>query len=241
MGSVFYAELTPSEFEQRKQEVPVAYLPLGTLEWHGEHLPLGSDALQSLGFFRRLAEQVGGLVLPPLFQGPEPLQYCQDDYYGMDIVAFPEGKPQKLTGSAYYMPIPLFEALMENILHQLRRAGFSVVVAHGHGPSVRAFRAKKSCWESRFGLILMDCWNDEDEDQELGIQTDHAGANETSLMMAMYSELVHIEKLPPMSEAKLCGVKGKDPRVYASAELGERAIRKQLAAMKEKIQAALQK
>ena len=35
MKKVLYEELLPEECVQRIQEMPVAYLPLGTLEWHG--------------------------------------------------------------------------------------------------------------------------------------------------------------------------------------------------------------
>ncbi len=35
MRKVLYEELLPEELVQRIQEMPVAYLPLGTLEWHG--------------------------------------------------------------------------------------------------------------------------------------------------------------------------------------------------------------
>ncbi|MXY83198.1 MAG: creatininase family protein, partial [Gemmatimonadetes bacterium] len=49
MEKVRYSDLLPWEFRQRLAARPVAYLPLGTLEWHGEHLPLGSDAIQSEG------------------------------------------------------------------------------------------------------------------------------------------------------------------------------------------------
>ncbi|MHA1255309.1 MAG: creatininase family protein, partial [Promethearchaeota archaeon] len=44
---VLYIELTPQEFQERLLEAPIAYLPLGTLEWHGRHLPLGADGLIS--------------------------------------------------------------------------------------------------------------------------------------------------------------------------------------------------
>ncbi|MFQ9258345.1 MAG: hypothetical protein ACLR4L_13500 [Gallintestinimicrobium sp.] len=40
MKKVLYEELLPEELVQRVQEMPVAYLPLGTLEWHGPHMPL---------------------------------------------------------------------------------------------------------------------------------------------------------------------------------------------------------
>jgi creatinine amidohydrolase len=62
-----YSDLTPAEFKDRIEKCPVAYIPLGTLEWHGDHLPLGSDGLQSEGFFKLLAKEFGGIVLPKLF------------------------------------------------------------------------------------------------------------------------------------------------------------------------------
>ena len=56
---VLYEELQPSEFVERINAFPVAYLPLGTLEWHGLHLPLGADGLQSKGVFERIAYEIG--------------------------------------------------------------------------------------------------------------------------------------------------------------------------------------
>jgi len=49
---VFYTLLTPTEFRERLAAAPVAYLPLGTLEWHGPHLPLGADGARMEGILR---------------------------------------------------------------------------------------------------------------------------------------------------------------------------------------------
>ena len=76
---VLYQELTPSEFLERLNHAPVAYLPLGTLEFHGDHLPLGSDAIQPLAFFCELAAEIGGIVLPPLFLGPDRMEEDRRD------------------------------------------------------------------------------------------------------------------------------------------------------------------
>src|SRR3972149_6065830 len=82
---VLYEDLTPSEFSARLEVCPVASLPLGTLEWHGLHLPLGSDGIQSQEFFERLAAEAGGIVLPKLFIGPDFDTLINDHaYYGMD-------------------------------------------------------------------------------------------------------------------------------------------------------------
>lgn len=93
---VLYEELRPMEFIERLNECPVVYLPLGTLEWHGGHLPLGADGLQSREFFVKLAGKVGGIVLPMLFVGPEGgFKSVKDrkEYYGMDVISFDEGYP----------------------------------------------------------------------------------------------------------------------------------------------------
>ena len=67
--SVLYEELTPSEFKERLEKCPVAYLPLGTLEYHGPHLPLGTDLLQGRALFTRAAEMFGGIVMPGITFG----------------------------------------------------------------------------------------------------------------------------------------------------------------------------
>ncbi|TFH20665.1 MAG: hypothetical protein E4H10_16385 [Bacteroidia bacterium] len=66
-----YTHLTPTYFRSRLAEAPIAYLPLGTLEWHGEHLPVGSDGLQSFSFMKDMAREIGGIVLPMLYLGQD--------------------------------------------------------------------------------------------------------------------------------------------------------------------------
>ena len=71
---VHYTELLPHEFRARLADSPIGYLPLGTLEWHGEHCALGADALIAAGLFARAAQTFGGIVFPPLFLGPDRAQ-----------------------------------------------------------------------------------------------------------------------------------------------------------------------
>ncbi len=224
--SVHYVELTPQDFRQRLAEAPIAYLPLGTLEWHGEHLPLGSDGLQSGGFFVELAKRVGGVVLPMLFLGPDRHEQANGrDYYGMDLYGFAEGQPQQLDGSAYWVSNELFGHIVEAILERLARAGFKIVVAHGHGPSGHFFEDHIATWSKQFGLELYTCWRPRSEEADgLGIMTDHAAANETSLMMALHPDLVHLDRLSSDPAVWPVAVSGRDPRTEASAERGRRAI-----------------
>ena len=123
MKKVLYEELLPEEFVQRMQEMPVAYLPLGTLEWHGPHMPLGADGIQSKELFVRVAEKVGGVVLPILFMGPDRVFHDHEkSFYGMDINT--EGAlhtyyVQQLKGSAYWLEKELFQDYLRSIFAQL--------------------------------------------------------------------------------------------------------------------------
>ena len=226
---VLYAEMTPAEFRERLAAAPIAYLPLGTLEWHGEHLPLGSDGLQSQGFFKRLARDVGGIVLPMLFLGPDRMESTGDqELYGMDICRARSDErryeTQQLDGSAYWVPDEFFRALLDATLKQLARAGFRIVVAHGHGPSTKQFGEGIEEWRTNCGLDCYTCWGSEYDKQGLGIQVDHAAMNETSLMMALHPDLVQMRRLPAVSDRWPVAVSGRDPRLHASSELGERAM-----------------
>jgi len=237
---VLYSELTPKEFRERIAQAPIAYLPLGTLEWHGEHLPLGADGLQSQGFFIELAKEIGGIVLPMLFLGPDRKEVVDEkDYYGMDIFGFRDLPPQQLDGSVYWIEDGLFRQLIESALHLLKRAGFKIVVAHGHGPSTGNFRNWREELSEKFELKLFVVWRD-DESDGMGIQTDHAAANETSLLMALHPELVQMENLPADLDTWPVAVGGKDPRIHASAELGRKAIAMQVERMADILRKTLE-
>ena len=117
---VRYAELLPCEFRARLAARPIAYLPLGTLEWHGEHLPLGSDGIISEGLMCRCAEQFGGIVMPSIHLGPDRAALQEDGRHlqGMDYadVTTPQ---RQLDGSCYWISDGLFTVLIDAILEQL--------------------------------------------------------------------------------------------------------------------------
>ena len=243
--NVLYAELTPQEFRDRIAAAPIAYLPLGTLEWHGEHLPIGSDGLQSYGFFIGLARQAGGIVLPMLFLGPDRMEEAGGrELYGMDTLGegMAEGqryKNQQLAGSAYWVPEETFRTIIEATLKQLRRAGFKIVVAHGHGPSTGFFQKNAADWKQKFGLETFTCWGSEYDRQGMGIQVDHAAMNETSLVMALRPELVRMDRLP--KDLNSWPVGGRDPRKFAGAKLGHEILKLQTERMAKILRQALDK
>jgi creatinine amidohydrolase len=207
---VHYAELLPHDFRTRLARCPVGYLPFGTLEWHGEHCALGADALISAGLFARAAQTLGGIVFPPLFLGPDRARREPDAtlLIGMDYAETTTPAAQ-LDGSCYWVPEGLFLLMCESIIAQARRAGFSVLVADGHGPSRWAWGRHVDAWEAQYGIRLVSV------DRDLPgwrSQIDHAAKNETSLLLTLRPDLVDLTRLSPDRAVWPQGVGGEDPR-----------------------------
>ncbi|HYW95825.1 MAG TPA: creatininase family protein [Bacteroidales bacterium] len=244
MKHVMIAECTPTEFRQRLAEAPIAYLPLGTIEWHGEHLPLGADGLQSQGFFRELASEAGGMVFPMFFLGPDrTLEADGKEYYGMDTGNFDTSSGhdyarRQFDGSTYWVSDSLFVQMLEATVKQISRAGFRILVAHGHGPSTVKMAEHAAEWENKYHLKIFNLWGYRDE-EGMGIMVDHAAMNETSITMALYPQLVKMEYLPADENTWPAGVGGKDPRKYASKEKGLEIIRIQKERMVKVLSEAL--
>ena len=131
---------------------------------------------------------------------------------------------QILPGSAYWIPDALFLAIIESLLNQLKRQGFKILIAHGHGPSTNLIIKNRERWEPEFGIKLLHLWGSEN-DQEFGFMSDHAGMLETSVVMKYRPELVHLENLPGDVSIWPRGIRGFDPRIYASREKGEQIVK----------------
>ena len=58
-----FEELRPREFRSILERYPVAYVPFGAYEWHGEALPFATDTLCVQDTARGVARTLGGVVL----------------------------------------------------------------------------------------------------------------------------------------------------------------------------------
>lgn len=216
-----YFDLLPDQFRARLAARPIAYLPLGTVEWHGEHMALGSDALISEGVFLRAAARLGGIVMPPLFMGPDRIRREADGTYlvGMEY-ADTTTPARQLDGGCYWMPEGLFVMQLEQVVAQAARTGFTTLVADGHGPSRRVWGTHAPAWQVQYGIRLVSVMHDLPGWQS---QIDHAARNETSLMLALHPHLVDMTKLPVDRAIWPQGVGGEDPR-DATAAHGEACL-----------------
>ena len=230
---VKYAELLPAEFMIRLQQKALAYLPLGTLEWHGVHLPLGADAIQSEALMMECAKRFGGIVLPPIFLGPDRRMETETGNYlvGMDFAQTTQPR-QMLPGSAYWVSPGFFLSILDSLLEQLKRAGFKAVFADGHGPSRRIWVESIERNEKKFGLKLEGVTPD--LKSSWPFMVDHAAENETSIMMNIRPDLVDLSIYPEGELSPVKGVNGAHP-FKASANAGKEYIEKAIALLAPKL------
>ena len=195
------ARLRPEQIISVLNRRPVIFVPVGPLEWHGPHLPLGVDPLNAERVALAVCEKAGGLVWPTLFWGTERerppqvlknLGFRPDQYIvGMDF-------PNNPLPSGYCHE-EIFAILIRETLRLVRRMGARLaVIVNGHGAvnhnqvlqrlAVELNRTTDLRVHVRIAF------------PEAGIKAGsiaHAGSDETSLMMYLYPDTVDVSRLPP--------------------------------------------
>lgn len=74
---MLYHHTRPKQLVTERENLPVAYLPLGVLEWHGYHNPLGLDGVKAESVLKHLREKLGGIVMPSLYWGDNRQMICE--------------------------------------------------------------------------------------------------------------------------------------------------------------------
>lgn len=207
-------ENTYRELEESGAEVAV--VPIGALEQHSIHLPLGQDWMCVQEVARRIAEQLGAYLLPAL-----PYGNSQEH--------------QDFMGTVWLQPATLAQ-VVKDIVASLRHHGFrKVVLVNGHGgnwilkPTVREIDL------ARTGVMVVWVGPETYAPGAVGIRELHAGRGETSRALALFPHLVKDERIDFVPEATreyldYVGVKGVSPHgvwgepTKASAEEGRQVL-----------------
>jgi creatinine amidohydrolase len=237
--------MAPDELEQVLAEAPIAFVPLGTYEHHGWHLPIGLDGIKAHGLCRRVAQRTGGAVLPTFFYG------TGGGHIGYKwTLMLPEAQIA-----------PLIAATLDHLAGQ----GFKVVVLlTGHYPHEQvdmvhrlADEAQSRHPQVRFiGLAEPEVTTPEPGDAFGG---DHAAKYETSIALALNPAWVQWDRLTPGRDPDqvsladtprkdasthdpthpLYAIHGQDPREKASQELGEKLVHEIVTRLADKVTEAL--
>jgi creatinine amidohydrolase len=206
--------LLPHEIRARLGERSVVYLPLGTIEWHCEHLPVGLDGLTAHGVCLGAATQDGGIVYPTLYFGTGG----GHSLYPWTIMM--DGEREIV-------------AEIEKALRRLQDFGVRMAVlfsGHFAPGQLSMIDAIAQAWNAtpRRMKVIATAVNRIDG---LPFGPDHAGVFETTLLGGLWPDRVQIDRLPSTEAAPLApddvweagrhdpkhplwGVIGADPRGY---------------------------
>ncbi len=227
-----YEELTAPDFVRALRAAGnTVVIPMGILEKHGPHLPLGTDLLDAREVARRAAQREYVVVFPAY-------------YFGQILEA------RHQPGTMAYSPKLMWDVLQET-LDELGRNGFErIVLVSGHGgnDSFLRFFCQAQLDRRRPYVVYLFAPNPNPEaDKRIqalhksGLDM-HAGEGETSTMLAHRPDLVQLERADDQSgydQDRLAGLSdaytaiwwyARFPNHYAgdgakaSRELGEAVI-----------------
>ncbi len=195
-----YEELTaPQLLQALEKSGNICVIPLGILEKHGPHLPLGTDLLDARQVALKATEEEYAVVFPP--------------YYFGQIY---EAKHQP--GTIAYSP-QLVWSLLQETCDELARNGFTkIVLVNGHGGNsfFLPYFCQAQLQSPRNYVVLL--FQPED-DPEVMKQVrrlrktttgGHADEEETSVLLSHRPDLVHTEYAAQESGADLDRLKGLD-------------------------------
>ncbi len=177
-----WEDLTMPGLEALGQQTRTVLLPIGSLEEHGPHLPLGTDTFHALEVARRAARQCPVVVAPPLFYG-----MCRSTREHPGTVS--------ISGDA-------LRALLLSVGREFCRQGWHNLVfisGHAGGTHISAIletaeRLLAELPEIRVAVVnLLELLREVLGDRPDLVKTrgdSHAGEVETAIMMAAYPDLV---------------------------------------------------
>lgn len=180
-----WEQLTWPEIEDlvRRRDHEVALLPVGATEQHGPHLPAGTDTIIATALCHAVSARTGAPVLPALPIG------CS---YGHGTV---------LPGTLSLSPERLSD-LIRDAVEWVAASGIARVLAvNGHfgnqgALAVAGDHLRHEHPELRFGVLNWWTLTPAVSTETMADGQDvHANRAETSLMMAVAPDLVHVEQL----------------------------------------------
>jgi creatinine amidohydrolase len=187
-------ELTASDWPKAlERSNHTAILPIGVLEKHGPHAPIGSDLIHAREWAARVAKIEYAVVFP-------------DYFYGQIY----EARHQPGT---FALPSQLIWDLLDSTCEEMARNGFKkilIVNAHGGNPNFLRFFVQSQLERPRDYVVYL--YDPAPPDPAVADQISklrksdpdndsHAGERETSTLLYLRPDLVHLDRAKSESGA----------------------------------------
>lgn len=190
----YLVNMCPKDFEQAKKDGLTLLVPVGTVEYHGSQLPLGTDLFVTEGLCREIEKRVPVVVAPSFTFSPNGYAVSGPDKGTVDI------------------SVDTFMKYCGEILRNYREMGFKkiVVIVHHQADNIikmlQAEIIKMNMYET-YKETGNGWWTDNKASKyncsisvlpaKLGTDVfpGHGGIGETEAVLALYPELVKMENI----------------------------------------------
>jgi creatinine amidohydrolase len=169
-------EVTSVEFDRMAKNYTRALVPVGSLEQHGGHLPVATDLIIAEYVTKHVAERVGSFIFPPIS-------------YGISVEHSPLFNVS--------LSCSTLINLTNDISISLSKMGLKkVIYVNGHHGNIGALQYVMHYFVDGgfgkdFSAYSLNYWN------MMDVEFDHGGDTETSIMLAIRSDLVRMDKAEP--------------------------------------------
>lgn len=176
---MYLMNLSMDTFQDKLASVRTAILPVGMVEAHGRHCPLGTDMLIPRRFMELVEEAAGERV----FIAPE-VPYG----HSWNLAPFP---------GTLNLPSHVFEEYVYHIGLELKRWGIDrLMIFNGHGGNIPSLQiVMERLADHGMTVMVINWWKDFAQEILTVCQGQgHGGEDETSLVLAIDEGLVDMSK-----------------------------------------------
>lgn len=235
--TVCIEKMRPVQVAACRRRADVALLPLGAIEWHGVHNPLGVDAIKAHQICCESARKLGGgAVFPALVWGVPMGSFFANRVSSFgdlseQVARGLETQPERVRGFAEHGGMDIqeqwlfYQRLLRMSLEQIASYGFkSIYIVCGHNPLIFWARPVAIAFARAAQMagqpVNVDCGGEYDA---AGLKFgDHGGKWETSITMAIEPQSVDLDELRNREEFRSVGC-GEDA-LESTAEQGKEWI-----------------
>ena len=200
MNEVHMNRMSWTQYRDRiTHDKPPVFLPVGALEQHGPHLPLGTDALLASDIASGAAALVGGIVAPALSYGYKSQPKC--------------GGGQHFCGTTSVDAATLIGQVRDTVREFVRHGVERLVLVNGHfenqwfmieGIDLGMRDANAAGAANKLRVMRLEYWDFCTEETLAaifpqgfpGFALEHAAVIETSMMLYFHPELVRLDSIP---------------------------------------------
>lgn len=202
------------------ENAEVAYIPIGTLEWHGHHLPIETDMLIAKKVCEEVAEEIPGIVFPPFCIATD---VKKGNLVGMEI-----GVGKKLPGNIFFTETEIMEKLYLSLGKYLDKFK-KIFLITGHGGEKHVETLEEVAKKNPKMVVIRPS-------ARADIHMKHGADLETSYFWACYpKEEKRSRDLNIPKDDDYFVYRGFDPREKASIEIGQDILKKIVASARKSV------